>query len=284
MKQFIAITLFMFLVLEQLLAGDCDLAQREYEKGLHAGQNNDWETSRKALFKSVSQCNTFNNWYLLGQVYQELKNPDEALSAFKTAQQYAASNNERALAMARYAQTQARQGEIVRPLTLIHEARKMHDRSLNWMTAVARDLDSKRIEQPLTIAQVTRALTNRSIKIFNSDAKPNVNVNINFKDNSTEIIEQAYQALDILAEALDADTLNSKTITIMGHSDERGTDKYNFNLSEQRAKYIKDELISRNPSLTGRLEILGMGEKFPLYKGHTAKNYLYNRRIELKIN
>jgi len=284
MKPFIAITLLMFLVPAQLLAGDCHLAQQEYEKGLRAGQNNDWETSKKALFKSVTECNTFNNWYLLGQVYQELKNSDEALSAFENAQQYATSHNDRALAMARYAQTQARQGEVVRPLTLIHEARKMHDNPPNWMTAMARDLDSKRIEQPLTIAQVTRALTNRSVKIFNTDANPNINVNINFKDNSTEIIEQAYQALDILAEALDVETLHSKTIIIVGHSDQRGTDKYNLNLSKQRAKYIKDELISRNPSLTDRLEILGMGEKFPLYEGNSAENYFYNRRIELKIN
>jgi len=265
-------------------ATDCSVAKKEYEKGLEAGKAQDWNAATQALSKSTQECNTFNAWYLLGQAYTELHNYNDALSAFEDSRQYAKTTNERALAMGRYAQIQANLGEVNRPLTMVHEARKMHSNPPKWMTMLAMSLDEKRIEQPLTIAQVTRALTNKSIKIFNSNAKPNINVNINFKSNSTEIVESSYQALDVLAEALADRAISSKQVTIVGHSDQRGAEGYNMDLSVKRAKYIEKELISRNPVLQGKLLVLGKGEGNPLYEGNDENSFKFNRRIELQVD
>lgn len=277
------ILLALLFISKSLLASDCDLAQRYYEQGLDAGKNSQWQQAKSTLTQSVSLCNTFNNWYLLGQVYQVLNKNELALSAFEDSQRYAKTNNEKALAMGRYAEGLETLGEIARPLSMIHAARKMHVNAPSWMTDIAKRLDAKRIKQPLTTQHVQQALTNRAIKIFDQKAKPNLNVSINFKDNSVEVIKQSYGALDILAKALVNDSLQDKQVIIIGHSDERGTEDYNQTLSEKRAIHIRNELISRNPTLAKRLKTKGVGENFPLYSGKTELDYLYNRRIEIQV-
>jgi len=284
MKTILLLTLFLLFTWQQSLAGDCVLAQKEYDKGLAAGKSGSWSLAKASLSRSTMECNTFNNWYLLGQVHQQLNENDEAMAAYEDAQKYTKSNNERAFAIGRYAEVQAKIGEITRPLTLIHEARKMHSEPPKWMDDLALNLDSKRVHQPLTIAQVTKGLTNRSIKILNMDIKPSINVNINFKSNSTEVVDDSLSALDVLAKALSEQSVANKQVTILGHADERGSSKFNQDLSERRAKHIKEELINRNPDLVNRLQIYGMGEADPLYKGHSEKDHLFNRRIELQIN
>ena len=284
MKKTIILTAFCSLLTINANASDCNQAKKEYETGLKAGRANDWESAKQALIKSTQVCNSFNAWYLLGQVYTKLKNYDDALSTFEDSRKYAKNDNERALAMARYAEIQASQGEIQRPLSMIHEARKMHSNPPKWMTMLAMNLDEKRMTQPLTVAEVTRGLTNKSIRLFNQNARPSVNVNINFKSNSVDIVKTSYQALDVLAEALADRSLASKTITIIGYTDERGTENYNMDLSVKRAKHIEEELISRNPVLNGKLSIVGKGESNPLYKGDDENSFRFNRRVELQVN
>jgi len=269
-----------------VFALDCKLSQDYFKKGLDAGKSENWSLVKKWLDKSVAECNIFDNWYLLGQAEYKLGDMQAASSAFEDARNYAKTDDQKALAIARYAQVKAHQGEVGEPLKLLHIARQMSSNTPSWITDLALSLDKKRVQDPLSVETVTNTLkrTNRSIKLFKLDAKPSINVNINFQYNSVELVESSIGSIDVLAEALSDNSFIDKSITIIGHSDSRGTESYNYELSERRANKILENILALKPNLDGQLKIQGLGEDAPLYEGSTEDIYLLNRRIEIQLD
>ncbi|MEK6748374.1 MAG: OmpA family protein [Pseudomonadota bacterium] len=264
-------------------AGDCTAAHKLFETGKQAGQRQQWAEARRALEKSVAECNRFDNWYLLGQTQLQLEDYNAASASFEDARRFAQSNDEKALAGARYAQVMAQQGKIDEPLAILHQARKAHTHPPAWMTELAMSLDKKRVNQPVTVAQLTRALTSRSVTLISPNAKPSVNITINFKYNSTEVTENSTANIDVLAEALAGDALYKGPVQLTGHTDARGETQYNKTLSEQRAQTIAAALIARKPELKSRLHIAGKGASEPLYPGESEDIFALNRRIEVTL-
>jgi len=273
----------LFVFSAQALAEDCNKGEKFYLKGLESGKSQNWKEAEKFLEQSTASCNRFNNWYLLGQVKQELKKYNDAAIAFEDAKRYATGDDEKAIAIARYAEVQSNQGLINEPLTLLRVAQKMHSKAPKWIVDLTRQLDDKRIKQPLTVAQVTRALNNRSIKLFNLNTKPSLDVSIHFKFDSTEVVESSAESVEVLATALMDDTLKSKKVTIIGHTDELGSENYNTGLSRKRAESIAKAIEAKYPQLRGRITTRGAGESEPLYGGKTDWDYQMNRRIEIKV-
>ena len=265
-------------------AEDCELGKQYSDQGLTAGKQGNWAKAKELFSQSVANCNRFNNWYLFGQTLTELSELDEAASAYEDAKRYASNNNEKALAIARYAEIQSKQGLVTQPLSLLHAAWKIHSNPPDWMIKLTKALDEKRVTQPLTVAEVTGALNNRSIKLLNVDTKPSLNVSIHFEYDSVKVVEKSQDRVEILALALMDDTLKDKKIRIVGHTDSRGTDLYNSDLSKKRARHIFQLLAQRYPNLRDRISIAGAGEKEPLYKGNTEWEFLMNRRIEVQVD
>ncbi len=263
------------------LADNCAQAQIFFKDGITSGKQLHWSQAQVQLKKSTSLCNKFDNWYLYGQVEQRLENFTAAASAFEDARKYAENNDQRALAIARYAEVLSQQGQLSEPLSILREARKLHSKPPSWMKELSLSLDNKRLKQPLTVAQITRGLQGRAVKLLQPDAKPSVNITINFEYNSTDVTKDSLQNIEILALALDAETMGDHLVTIVGHSDERGKKDYNLSLSERRADFIATTLINKNPKLKTRLITEGKGEKEPLYIGKSEDIYLLNRRIEV---
>ena len=69
---------------------------------------------------------------------------------------------------------------------------------------------------------------------------------------------------------------------ILGHTDSWGSDLYNLNLSERRAKSVKNYLISKGVD-GSRLFTAGCGERMPLADNNTEIGRAINRRIEFSI-
>ena len=74
-------------------------------------------------------------------------------------------------------------------------------------------------------------------------------------------------------------------VEVSGHTDSRGSDKYNMGLSLRRADAVRDYLITKGIS-AGRLTAKGYGESKPLESNATDEGRFKNRRIELteKLN
>jgi OOP family OmpA-OmpF porin len=71
-------------------------------------------------------------------------------------------------------------------------------------------------------------------------------------------------------------------VEVAGYTDSAGADSYNLDLSDRRAKSVRDYLISSgaNPAdLTAR----GYGEADPIANNNTAEGRAKNRRVELRV-
>jgi outer membrane protein OmpA-like peptidoglycan-associated protein len=69
-------------------------------------------------------------------------------------------------------------------------------------------------------------------------------------------------------------------VIIEGHTDSRGSDSYNEDLSRRRAQAVKDAMAVRG--ITGdRVQAMGRGEGFPVASNETSSGQQQNRRVEI---
>jgi outer membrane protein OmpA-like peptidoglycan-associated protein len=74
---------------------------------------------------------------------------------------------------------------------------------------------------------------------------------------------------------------NSTTrLVIEGHTDSRGSETYNEDLSRRRAEAVRNALVANG--ITGeRIEAVGRGEAFPVASNDTRAGQQQNRRVEI---
>lgn len=73
-----------------------------------------------------------------------------------------------------------------------------------------------------------------------------------------------------------------RLVRVEGHTDSRGSDAFNLDLSKRRARTVVRELIARGVQ-GWRLDSEGYGETRPIADNHTALGRAKNRRVELTI-
>ena len=71
-------------------------------------------------------------------------------------------------------------------------------------------------------------------------------------------------------------------VSVEGHTDSRGTDKYNLKLSQRRADAVKKYLVSKGEK-ADRITAEGKGEAYPIADNKTEKGRFENRRVEVLI-
>ena len=71
-------------------------------------------------------------------------------------------------------------------------------------------------------------------------------------------------------------------LTIQGHTDSKGDDNYNRDLSSRRANAVRDYLIA-NGVKGGRLNTTAYGESAPIATNDTEEGRAKNRRVEVVI-
>ena len=102
-----------------------------------------------------------------------------------------------------------------------------------------------------------------------------------FAYNKAEILARSTQLLDQIAKTLER-TAAIKKVRIGGHTDSRGNDDYNRELSDRRANAVMEALVARGID-AGRLEAIGYGEDSPIDSNKTSKGRASNRRVEFVI-
>lgn len=103
-----------------------------------------------------------------------------------------------------------------------------------------------------------------------------------FPSGGTTLSPTARQSLDRVAEALGAQ-LSESQIVIEGHTDARGSDQRNQQLSQQRAEAVRDYLVQRGVD-TQRLAAVGRGEASPIADNESAEGRATNRRVEIVVS
>lgn len=70
------------------------------------------------------------------------------------------------------------------------------------------------------------------------------------------------------------------TVTLEGHSDERGSREYNLALGERRALTLRRQLVLLGAT-AGQVKTVSYGEERPVAEGHDEQSYSQNRRAEI---
>lgn len=104
--------------------------------------------------------------------------------------------------------------------------------------------------------------------------------NIFFDFDKTTLKSESFVELDKVVEFLNSNS--SLEIEIAGHTDSKGGDDYNINLSQGRAEAVVDYLIE-NGIDEFRLVAKGYGETVPLQSNDTDEGRAYNRRVEFTV-
>ena len=102
---------------------------------------------------------------------------------------------------------------------------------------------------------------------------------IQFEFDSSVLRTSSYPTLDRISSELRADS-GSKA-TLEGHASAEGTEKYNMNLSRDRANSVKTYLVNSGVD-ANRITVRAYGESRPIASNATEEGRSQNRRVEIK--
>ena len=90
------------------------------------------------------------------------------------------------------------------------------------------------------------------------------------------------QYFELLRNVKDYAEQNDFRLTIIGHTDSKGTDAYNMALGMRRAVAVRDKLIEFGLDPARVLSVESRGESEPIAPNDTEQGRFENRRIEFK--
>ena len=105
---------------------------------------------------------------------------------------------------------------------------------------------------------------------------------IYFDFDRSDVRDDARRTLRTNAQAIQGNG-SWGTITLEGHTDERGSDEYNLALGERRATAAKRYLVDLGVS-SGRVVTVSFGESSPAVQGHDESAWHWNRRVEFRVS
>jgi outer membrane protein OmpA-like peptidoglycan-associated protein len=138
---------------------------------------------------------------------------------------------------------------------------------------IGREMDKQaaEIEQTVPDAKVERV--GEGIVVEFSSA-------VLFGFDQSDLSAEAKANLDKLVKVLN--TYPDTNIEVQGHTDSKGSETYNQNLSVKRATSVSDYLAA-NQITTNRITTKGFGETLPEYDNETEEGRAQNRRVEFLI-
>ena len=104
---------------------------------------------------------------------------------------------------------------------------------------------------------------------------------IHFEYNKAIIKKESFELMDAITASMQGNP-DITLFEIQGHTDERGDDNYNLDLSNRRAEAVKKYLVDHGVD-EKRLEAQGYGETMPIDKNHDENAWAKNRRVDFLI-
>jgi outer membrane protein OmpA-like peptidoglycan-associated protein len=102
-----------------------------------------------------------------------------------------------------------------------------------------------------------------------------------FASNKSDLLPAARMRLNEVADALNRQDSKS-TMVVEGYTDSQGTPGYNQDLSQRRARSVRDYLISRGIA-SGRVTAEGFGLNRPVADNESPEGRANNRRVEIVV-
>lgn len=132
---------------------------------------------------------------------------------------------------------------------------------------------------PVIVGRPTTVIIDRRPIVL--DYRYSLDLTIYFAHDSAFLTPQAREHLSLIGQALQAPDLANYRYLIAGHTDARGPDDYNVDLSYRRAWAVKRFLMRYFMIPSWRLEVVGWGERYP--RNPVDPYAAENRRVEITL-
>lgn len=103
--------------------------------------------------------------------------------------------------------------------------------------------------------------------------------NVYFVFDKDHLTDRAQATLDAVTEYV-MKNRDLERIIVRGHADEKGSDNYNFKLTDRRATNVRNYLVANGVPVS-LLEVMSSGEIAPTDESWTRQGQARNRRVEL---
>jgi outer membrane protein OmpA-like peptidoglycan-associated protein len=106
-----------------------------------------------------------------------------------------------------------------------------------------------------------------------------------FVSNSTVLSYQAQKEIDVFLTDVsgEAGGMSGLLIVVTGHTDNAGSEKYNYELARIRAENAANYLAKQKKVEPGQLVVMSYGESAPVADNKTETGRAKNRRIEILV-
>jgi outer membrane protein OmpA-like peptidoglycan-associated protein len=135
-------------------------------------------------------------------------------------------------------------------------------------------------EQKQQMEQATAGTGVQVSQTADNRLKLDIPSDISFDSGKSDIKPNFRPVLDSFAQSLVANPATK--VTIVGHTDNTGTDAVNNPLSLNRATHARDYLVTRGVA-SNRFTIEGRGSHEPLVENNSDANRAKNRRVEIFV-
>ena len=121
----------------------------------------------------------------------------------------------------------------------------------------------------------------KEVKVETKIQRLVLNGNTNFESGKASLLSNAYELLAPLVKSMKEDT--TLRFKVAGYTDAIGSDRYNMDLSRERAQAVVDYLVSQGID-ANRFEVVPMGKQNPVATNKTPEGRAMNRRVEITPN
>ncbi len=171
-------------------------------------------------------------------------------------------------------------------LVLVQKARKLLGKNLDAKIAVLESLEPGVAQDNAAKPQITAIPENPALKACQAKLDREMqDKQILFASNTAELEASSHSLLNqfiiVLEEGCD-EVVSASKLTIAGHTDSQGDDRYNLALSQRRADAVKTYIVNAATDV-GLISSVGYGESQPVESNDTEKGRTQNRRIEFKL-
>ncbi len=146
--------------------------------------------------------------------------------------------------------------------------------------AVGAYMDNQKRDLEKNLAKEIQAGQAKVEKMPNNAVRITMTSQTAFDTNSTDIKPGFYSTLDKLADVVVR--YGKTTLTVVGHTDNVGSDKYNQDLSLRRAHSVARYFESKRVDPV-RMAISGKGETQPVASNNSEAGRQQNRRVEIYV-
>ena len=146
--------------------------------------------------------------------------------------------------------------------------------------AVGAYMDKQKRDLEQNLAQEIQSGQAKVEKLPNDIVRVTMTSQTAFDTNSTAINPAFYSTLDKLSDVVVS--YNKTTLTVVGHTDNVGSVKYNQDLSQRRAYSVAQYFESKRVNPV-RLATAGKGEAEPVAPNASESGRQLNRRVEIYV-